>query len=88
LRFEGHGCRNLFPRPALGNIPARALRWRHPIRGLVGPNEFIPVAEDTGLIRAITQLTLTESCQQMVEWQRRFGAEAPGVMCVNISSRC
>ena len=64
------------------------VRWRHPIRGLVGPDEFIPIAEDTGLIRAITRLTLTESCQQMVEWQRCFGAEAaPGVMCVNISSR-
>jgi diguanylate cyclase (GGDEF)-like protein/PAS domain S-box-containing protein len=64
------------------------VRWRHPLRGLVGPDEFIPVAEDTGLIRAITRLTLTESCRQMVEWRRRFGAEAaPGVMCVNISSR-
>jgi diguanylate cyclase (GGDEF)-like protein/PAS domain S-box-containing protein len=64
------------------------VRWRHPIRGLVGPDEFIPVAEDTGLIRAITRLTLTESCRQMVEWRRRFGdAAAPGVMCVNISSR-
>jgi EAL domain-containing protein (putative c-di-GMP-specific phosphodiesterase class I) len=63
------------------------VRWRHPVRGLVGPNEFIPVAEDTGLIRAITRLTLTESCRQMVEWQRRFTLEAPGLMCVNISSR-
>ena len=64
------------------------VRWRHPIRGLIGPDEFIPVAEDTGLIRAITRLTLTESCRQMVEWRRHFGAEAaPGVMCVNISSR-
>jgi diguanylate cyclase (GGDEF)-like protein/PAS domain S-box-containing protein len=63
------------------------VRWRHPVRGLVGPNEFIPLAEDTGLIREITRLTLTESCQQMAEWQRRFGLEAPGVVCVNISSR-
>jgi diguanylate cyclase (GGDEF)-like protein/PAS domain S-box-containing protein len=63
------------------------VRWRHPVRGLVGPNEFIPIAEDTGLIREITRLTLTSSCQQMVEWHRRFGAKAPGVMCVNISSR-
>ena len=63
------------------------VRWRHPVRGLVGPNEFIPIAEDTGLIRGITRLTLTESCRQMVEWLRRYGAKAPGVMCVNISSR-
>jgi diguanylate cyclase (GGDEF)-like protein/PAS domain S-box-containing protein len=63
------------------------VRWRHAQRGLVGPNEFIPIAEDTGLIREISRLTLIESCEQMVEWQRRFGAEAPRVMCVNISSK-
>ncbi len=63
------------------------VRWRHPVRGLVGPGEFIPLAEDTGLIRAVTRLTLTESCRQMVAWQRQFGPDAPGVMCVNISSK-
>ncbi len=63
------------------------VRWRHPVRGLVGPGEFIPLAEDTGLIRAITQLTLTDACRQMVDWQRRFGPDAPGVMCVNVSSK-
>ena len=62
------------------------VRWRHPVRGLVGPGEFIPLAEDTGLIRAVTRLTLTESCRQMVTWQRQFGPDAPGVMCVNVSS--
>ena len=63
------------------------VRWRHPVRGLVGPGEFIPLAEDTGLIRAVTRLTLTESCRQMVAWQRQFGPDAPGVMCVNVSSK-
>jgi diguanylate cyclase (GGDEF)-like protein/PAS domain S-box-containing protein len=63
------------------------VRWRHPVRGIVAPDEFIPLAEDTGLIREITRLTLTESCRQMAQWQRRFGSEAPGVVCVNISSR-
>jgi diguanylate cyclase (GGDEF)-like protein/PAS domain S-box-containing protein len=63
------------------------VRWRHPARGLVGPGEFIPLAEDTGLIRDITRHTLAESCRQMVEWQRRFGSEAPGVVCVNVSSK-
>jgi diguanylate cyclase (GGDEF)-like protein/PAS domain S-box-containing protein len=63
------------------------VRWRHPVRGLVGPGEFIPLAEDTGLIRAITRLTLTESCRQMVDWQRQFGPDAPGVVCVNVSSK-
>ena len=63
------------------------VRWRHPVRGLVGPGEFIPLAEDTGLISGLTRLTLTDACRQMVAWQRRFGPDAPGVMCVNVSSK-
>ena len=49
------------------------VRWRHPERGLVSPVEFIPVAEDTGMIRQIGRIILTESCRQMVDWQSRFG---------------
>jgi len=63
------------------------VRWRHPTRGMVNPAEFIQVAEDTGMIVPIGRLTLVESCRQMVEWQRRFGAAAPGAICVNLSSR-
>ena len=63
------------------------VRWRHPVHGLVGPADFIPVAEDTGLIREISRLTLIASCEQMVDWQRRYDAEAPEIMCVNISSK-
>jgi len=63
------------------------VRWRHPLRGLVGALEFIPLAEDTGLINDITRLTLTESCRQMVRWQQQFGPQAPAVMCVNVSSK-
>jgi diguanylate cyclase (GGDEF)-like protein/PAS domain S-box-containing protein len=63
------------------------VRWRHPARGLVAPGEFIGIAEATGLIGDIGRLTLAESCRQMASWQKRFGAAAPGVMCVNVSSR-
>ena len=63
------------------------VRWRHPTRGLLQPIEFIKAAEDTGMIVQIGRLTLVESCRQMVAWQRQFGAAAPGVMCVNVSSR-
>ena len=63
------------------------LRWRHPVRGLVSPAEFIPIAEDTGMILDIGRFALAESCRQMAAWQVRFGAAAPPVMCVNISSR-
>ena len=51
------------------------------------PMEFIKVAEDTGMIVQIGRLILIESCRQMVAWQRRFGASAPRVICVNVSSR-
>jgi diguanylate cyclase (GGDEF)-like protein/PAS domain S-box-containing protein len=63
------------------------VRWRHPARGLIVPGEFIGIAEATGLIGDIGRLTLAESCRQMVQWQRRFGESAPGVICVNVSSR-
>jgi EAL domain-containing protein (putative c-di-GMP-specific phosphodiesterase class I) len=63
------------------------VRWRHPMRGLLQPIEFIKAAEDTGMIVQIGRLTLVESCRQMVAWQRQFGAAAPDVMCVNVSSR-
>lgn len=63
------------------------VRWRHPVRGLVSPAEFIPIAEDTGMIVDIGRLTLAESCRQMAAWLARFGAAAPRVMCANVSSR-
>jgi diguanylate cyclase (GGDEF)-like protein/PAS domain S-box-containing protein len=63
------------------------VRWRHPTRGLLGPLEFINAAEDTGMIVQIGRWVLRESCRQMVAWQRQFGVSAPGVVCVNISSR-
>jgi EAL domain-containing protein (putative c-di-GMP-specific phosphodiesterase class I) len=63
------------------------VRWNHPRRGLVGPAEFIQAAEDTGMIVPIGRMILRESCRQMVAWQHRFGPDAPGVICVNVSSR-
>jgi diguanylate cyclase (GGDEF)-like protein/PAS domain S-box-containing protein len=63
------------------------LRWRHPVRGLVPPADFIAVAEDTGMIVDIGRLTLTESCRQMASWIAHFGAGAPQVMCANVSSK-
>jgi diguanylate cyclase (GGDEF)-like protein/PAS domain S-box-containing protein len=63
------------------------IRWRHPERGPISPAEFIPVAEDTGMILQIGRLVLTESCRQMAAWQRRFGAAAPASVCVNVSSK-
>jgi predicted signal transduction protein with EAL and GGDEF domain len=44
------------------------LRWRHPDRGMISPAEFIPIAEDTGLINQIGQWVLTEACKQAASW--------------------
>jgi EAL domain-containing protein (putative c-di-GMP-specific phosphodiesterase class I) len=44
------------------------LRWRHPDRGMISPAEFIPIAEDTGLINQIGQWVLTEACKQAATW--------------------
>ena len=63
------------------------VRWRHPERGMVSPAEFIPVAEDTGMIREIGRITLTASCRQMADWQRQFGRFAPEHISVNLSGK-
>jgi diguanylate cyclase (GGDEF)-like protein/PAS domain S-box-containing protein len=63
------------------------VRWTHPTQGLIEPSDFIPIAEDTEMIVLIGRQVLAQACQQMAVWQKRFGQAAPGVMCVNISSR-
>ena len=63
------------------------MRWRHPQRGIVPPNEFIPLAEETGLIVPLTLWILRESCRQTVEWQRRSPRHRPLMVSVNLSGR-
>ena len=63
------------------------VRWQHPERGLVSPGEFIPVAEETGLIVPLGQWVLGEACRQTRRWELD-GALADGVtVSVNLSSR-
>ncbi len=63
------------------------LRWRHPVRGSVGPGEFIPLAEQSGLIVPIGRWVLREACRQMARWQRRFPHQGPLSVSVNLSAR-
>jgi EAL domain-containing protein (putative c-di-GMP-specific phosphodiesterase class I) len=53
------------------NSAEALIRWRHPQRGLVPPSEFIPVAEDCGLLDAIGEWVLSEACRQAQAWQRQ-----------------
>jgi diguanylate cyclase (GGDEF)-like protein/PAS domain S-box-containing protein len=69
-------------------IGAEALvRWQHPTRGLVPPLEFIPLAEETGLIVPLGSWVLRQACHQLAEWQKTRGGGEPFVMNVNLSSR-
>jgi EAL domain-containing protein (putative c-di-GMP-specific phosphodiesterase class I) len=63
------------------------VRWEHPERGLLLPDDFIPLAEETGLIVDIGELILAEACRKTKDWQARFPAEPPLAVCVNLSAR-
>ena len=63
------------------------VRWNDPDRGLVSPGEFVPVAEETGLIVPMGWWVLEEGCRQLKEWQDRFPRDVPLAMGINISPK-
>jgi EAL domain-containing protein (putative c-di-GMP-specific phosphodiesterase class I) len=63
------------------------VRWEHPERGLVSPGEFIPVAEDTGVIVELGRWVLEQACHQAARLQAACPAEVPLSMSVNLSAR-
>jgi PAS domain S-box-containing protein len=63
------------------------LRWQRPGVGLVGPGEFIHVAEETGLILPIGRWLLQESCRQMKLWQVSYPSDPPLTISVNVSPK-
>ena len=63
------------------------MRWQHPQRGLLMPDQFLAVAEETGLATPIGWWAMADVCRQLVEWQRRFPSEPPLWAAINISDR-
>jgi len=61
------------------------IRWKHPERGLVPPNDFIPLAEETGMILPMGQWILGEACRQVAGWQQAFPRAEPLSIGVNLS---
>jgi diguanylate cyclase (GGDEF)-like protein/PAS domain S-box-containing protein len=63
------------------------VRWQHPTKGLIPPNDFIPIAETTGLIGAIGRLMLGLACRQTAEWRRAHLVDDAFYVSVNLSAR-
>jgi diguanylate cyclase (GGDEF)-like protein len=63
------------------------VRWEHPQRGMVSPAQFVPVAEQNGLIVEIGAWVLRTACRQMARWRAELGESAPDRVSVNVSAR-
>jgi diguanylate cyclase (GGDEF)-like protein/PAS domain S-box-containing protein len=63
------------------------VRWLDPHRGLISPADFIPIAEETGLIVNLGRWVLGQAAHQLKQWQEEYGADAPDMVSVNLSVR-
>ena len=63
------------------------VRWQHPTKGLIPPAEFIPTAEETGLIVPLGYWVLDEACHQLHTWHSQYPADLPLTINVNLSTR-
>ncbi|HYI16655.1 MAG TPA: EAL domain-containing protein, partial [Thermomicrobiales bacterium] len=70
---------------SIGTIEA-LVRWQHPTRGLVPPADFIPLAEETGLIVPLGEWVLREACRQARSWADQLGGTVTPGVCVNVSA--
>ncbi|GIF16515.1 putative bifunctional diguanylate cyclase/phosphodiesterase [Actinoplanes teichomyceticus] len=63
------------------------VRWHHPVRGPVSPADFVPIAEDNGLIVELGEFVMRTACRRFATWRRELGADAPRYVSVNVSAR-
>ncbi|MDX2097697.1 MAG: EAL domain-containing protein [Leptolyngbyaceae cyanobacterium bins.59] len=63
------------------------IRWHHPQKGWIHPSEFIPLAEETGLIVPLGQWVLQQSCQKLYQLQQQLKSHAPRTVSVNLSAK-
>jgi EAL domain-containing protein (putative c-di-GMP-specific phosphodiesterase class I) len=63
------------------------VRWQHPERGMLDPGEFVPIAEDSGLIESIGRWVQESACRQSLEWQGLRPGQRPLEISVNLSAR-
>jgi len=63
------------------------VRWQHPQHGFISPGEFIPIAEETGLIIPLGKWIIEQACSQLFSWQSQFPQDPPLMMSINISGQ-
>jgi diguanylate cyclase (GGDEF)-like protein/PAS domain S-box-containing protein len=63
------------------------VRWHHPTRGVLHPDQFVPLAEESGLLRQIDRWVVREACRQAQSWHERLPIVPPLILSVNISAR-
>jgi len=76
------------PGPGLGRLRAleALVRWRHPVEGLLSPAAFLPIAEECGLMRQLSDFVLRTACQQVRTWQLSHAAWADLAVHVNVAA--
>jgi diguanylate cyclase (GGDEF)-like protein len=63
------------------------VRWNHPTRGIISPADFIPLAEENGVIHELGLWVLRRSCEQLQQWRRELSLQADFEVSVNLSAR-
>jgi diguanylate cyclase (GGDEF)-like protein len=92
-RSLGRGELAVFYQPIVALPSARVtgmealVRWRHPVRGLIGPSEFVHLAEETGMILQLGRWVLSEACRQAADWAELGPPGQPLTISVNLSAQ-